>query len=196
MKRRRNRLVFAFGLATALFLGWAVFPRVLYSQRHQPLDFLHKTHAEKSGLADCAECHSIREDGAFAQLPSTEKCAGCHSEKVGESKAEAILVDQYIKPGQDTPWLVYSRQPANIWFSHAIHVKRASLACTQCHASYGESDNVRAYEVNRISGYSRDIWGHSMLRIHRSAGDGMKMSDCEECHRKHNLEVGCLGCHQ
>jgi hypothetical protein len=24
----------------------------------------------------------------------------------------------------------------------------------------------------------------------------MKMSDCEECHRKHQVEVGCLGCHE
>jgi hypothetical protein len=196
MKRRRNSLIFTFGLVTALFVGWMVFPRVLYSQRHQPLDFLHKMHAEKSGLADCAECHSIREDGSFTALPVTEKCAGCHSERVGESKAEAILVDQYIKPGQETPWLVYSRQPSNVWFSHAIHVKRASLACAECHARYGESDSVRVFEVNRISGYSRDIWGHSMSRLRRSPGDGMKMSDCQDCHRKHNMEVGCLGCHQ
>jgi len=196
MKRLRSSLVFAFGLAAALLAGWVVFPRVLYSQRQQPLDFLHKTHAEKSGLADCAECHSIREDGKFAAFPANEKCAGCHSEKVGDSKAEAILVDRYIKPGQDTPWLVYSRQPANVWFSHAIHVKRASLACSECHSSYGGSDRVRVYEVNRISGYSRDIWGHSMSRLRRSAGDGMKMSDCEDCHRKRNLEIGCLGCHQ
>ena len=89
MRRWRNPLVFAFGVGVALFIGWVAFPRVLYSQKHQPLDFLHKTHAEKSGLTDCAECHVIREDGNFAGLPATEKCAGCHSERIGESKAEA-----------------------------------------------------------------------------------------------------------
>ena len=128
MSKWRNSFVFAFGLAIALFVGWVVFPRVLYSHKHQPLDFLHKTHAEKSGVADCAECHTIREDGTFAGLPAMEKCAACHSERVGESKAEAILVDSYIKPGHETPWLVYARQPANVWFSHAIHVKRANLS--------------------------------------------------------------------
>jgi menaquinone reductase, multiheme cytochrome c subunit len=196
MKRRRNTLAFALGLATALFVGWVVFPHVLYSRKQQPLDFLHKTHAEKSGVADCSECHTIREDGTFAGLPPMEKCAGCHSERVGESKAEAILVDRYIKPSHDTPWLVYARQPANVWFSHAIHVKRAKLQCSECHSTYGESDTLRAYEVNRISGYSRDIWGRSMSRLRRLPGDGMKMSDCENCHQKHNVEVGCLGCHQ
>ncbi len=192
----RNSLVFAFGLAVALVVGWLGFPRVLYMQRHQPVDFLHKTHAEKSGVADCSECHLLRDDGSFAGLPPMEKCAGCHSDRIGDSKAEATLVDTYIKPGHETAWLVYSRQPANVWFSHAIHVKRAGLACTECHSTYGETDQVKVYELNRISGYSRDIWGHSMSRLRRAPHEGMKMSDCENCHRRHNVEVGCLGCHQ
>lgn len=196
MKMGRNNLVFAVGLGTALLVGWGAFPRVLYSHQHQPLDFLHKTHAEKSGLAECSECHSIREDGSFAGLPATEKCTGCHSEKLGDSKAEAILVDHYIKPAQETPWLVYARQPENVWFSHAIHVKRANLACSDCHSTYGESDTLRVFEMNRISGYSRDIWGNSISRLRRAPHEGMKMSDCESCHQRHNVEVGCLGCHK
>jgi hypothetical protein len=196
MNMRRNLVVFLFGLVVALFVGWVAFPHVLYVKKHQPLDFLHKTHAEKSGVADCAECHTIREDGTFAGLPPMEKCAGCHSDRIGESKAEATLVNDYIKTGHETPWLVYSQQPPNVWFSHAIHVKRAKLTCTECHAAYGESDQVRLYEVNRISGYSRDIWGHSISRLRRAPHEGMKMSDCEGCHAKHNVEVGCLGCHE
>ncbi len=192
----RSTFAFGLGVAVALLLGWVAFPRVLYSQKHQPLDFMHKTHAEKSGIADCSECHTVREDGTFAGLPPMEKCAGCHSDKVGESKAEAILVDNYIKPGHETPWLVYARQPANVFFSHAIHVKRGGLTCTECHATYGETDQVRLYEVNRISGYSRDIWGHSMSRLRRASHEGMKMSDCEGCHQRRNVEVGCLGCHE
>lgn len=196
MKLSRITIVFASGLAVALFAGWFVFPRALYVQKHQPLDFLHKTHAEKSGIADCNECHTLRDDGSFAGMPPVEKCAGCHSERIGESKAETVLVNDYIKPAHDTPWLVYSRQPANVWFSHAIHVKRAGLACTECHSTYGESDQNRTYELNRISGYSRDIWGHSISRLRRAPHEGMKMSDCEVCHQQHNVEIGCLGCHE
>jgi menaquinone reductase, multiheme cytochrome c subunit len=192
----RNSLVFGFGFAVALLAGWVAFPRALYVKRPQPVQFLHKTHAEKSGIADCAQCHAFRDDGEFAGLPANDTCAGCHSDHIGTSAAEAALVDGYIKSGQETPWLVYSRQPANVWFSHAIHIRRAGLACTDCHGGYGESDQVRPYEVNRISGYSRDIWGHSMSRLDRAPGDGMKMSDCEDCHRRRGIEVGCLGCHQ
>lgn len=196
MKLPRNTIVFGFGLTVALFAGWFVFPRVLYVQKHQPLDFLHKTHAEKSGVAECSECHTLRDDGTFAGFPPTEKCAACHAERIGETPAEATLVNDYIKPGHETPWLVYSQQPKNVWFSHAIHVKRAGLACAECHSTYGESDQVRVLEVNRISGYSRDIWGHSISRLRRAPHDGMKMSDCEDCHQGHSIEVGCLGCHQ
>lgn len=191
----RNSVVFGFGLAVALIIGWVAFPRVLYVNQQQPIEFRHKIHAEKSGITDCAQCHVLR-DGEFAGLPSNDTCAGCHSDRIGTSPDEAKLVDSYIKPGQETPWLVYSRQPANVWFSHAVHLKRAGLNCTDCHGNYGESDQVRVYQVNRISGYSRDIWGHSMSRLGRPPGDGMKMSDCEDCHRRHKVEVGCLGCHQ
>jgi len=193
---RRALVVFGLGLAVALLAGWVAFPRVLYIQRQQPFQFRHKTHAEKSGIADCSECHVLREGGAFAGIPAMEKCASCHSERIGDSEAEATLVGSYIKAGHETPWLVYAQQPANVWFSHAIHVRRAGLNCTDCHAGYGRSDQIKIYEVNRISGYSRDIWGHSMSRLHRGPGDGMKMSDCEDCHHKRRIEVGCLGCHQ
>ncbi len=192
----RNQVVFGLGLATALLAGWVAFPRALYSKRPQPLAFLHKTHAEKSGVSDCSQCHAFGDDGQYTGLPPMETCVGCHSGKIGTSTAEATLVDHYIKRGVSTPWLVYSRQPANVWFSHAVHVKRAGLACTDCHGHYGELDQSRIYEVNRISGYSRDIWGHSMTRLHRAPGDGMKMSDCEDCHRRHSVQVGCLGCHE
>jgi len=197
MNARRNAVVFGLGLATALLAGWLAFPRALYTRQNQPLAFLHKTHAGKSGYAECSQCHALRDDGTFGGIPSLDTCTSCHSERMGTSHDEGVLVDAYVKTGQEVPWLIYSRQPANVWFSHAIHVRRANLACTECHSTYGESDQVRIYEKNRISGYSRDIWGHSISRIHFSGRhDGMKMNDCEDCHRRHQVQVGCLGCHQ
>ncbi len=196
MTMGRNTLVFGLGLAVTLLAGWVAFPRALYERRQEPLVFLHKTHAEKSGVTQCSDCHAFRDDGTFIGAPPAATCAACHAERMGTSKDEAILVDKYIKTGQEVPWLVYARQPANVWFSHAIHGKRAGLTCEECHGAYGESDTKRIYEQNRISGYSRDIWGHSMSRLGRAPGDGMKMSDCQDCHRRHKVEVGCLGCHE
>ncbi len=196
MTLRRNLLIFAIGMGLALVTGWTAFPHALYVRREQPLQFQHKTHSEKSGLTQCDSCHVLGSDGEFNGIAGIETCAGCHAEKVGTSKAEATLVDAYIKPSRETPWLVYSRQPANVWFSHAIHTRRAGLACTDCHGAYGESDQPKVYEQNRISGYSRDVEGHSMSGLGGAPHDGMKMSDCEDCHRRRNVEVGCLGCHQ
>ena len=193
---RRNLLVFLSGIALALVAGWAVFPKVLYVQKEQPLDFYHKTHSEKSGLATCDGCHVVAANGEFSGIPRSDVCAGCHTEKLGTTEAEDILVVDYLKQGKEMPWLVYSRQAANVWFSHAIHTRRGGLACTECHGSYGESDQSRVYEQNRISGYSRDIWGHSISRLRRAPHDGMKMTDCESCHRRRHVEVGCFGCHQ
>jgi menaquinone reductase, multiheme cytochrome c subunit len=192
----RSSIIFGCGLLVALAAGWYGFPRALYLQRQQPLEFRHKTHADKSGVTECTGCHVLREDGEFTGIPKMDTCAQCHAEKMGTSKAEATLVDHYIKKGQETPWLVYSQQPANVWFSHAIHTRRAGLACSECHGAYGRSDQSRTYAIDRISGYSRDIWGHSISRLRNAPHEGMKMSDCEDCHHKRSVEVGCLGCHR
>jgi hypothetical protein len=193
---RRTLLLFGLGFLVAMFGGWVLFPRALYSHHFQPVDFHHKTHAEKSGQAQCDSCHTLNSDGQFSGLPRMETCAGCHADKLGTSQAEAILVDSYIKTGHETPWLIYARQPANVWFSHAIHTQRGGLACMECHGTHGESDQTRLYERNRINGYSRDVWGHSISRLRRAPHDGMKMSDCEACHKHRMVAVGCLGCHQ
>jgi hypothetical protein len=196
MNATRNTFVFGLGVAIALLAGWVIFPRALYVRQNQLLAFHHKTHAEKSGFTECGQCHALRDDGTFGGIPSSDTCTSCHSERMGASHDEAVLVDNYVKTGQEVPWLVYARQPANVWFSHAIHVQRAGLACAECHSTYGQSDEVRIYEQNRLSGYSRDIWGHSISRIRLGRHDGMKMDDCEDCHRRHHVQVGCLGCHQ
>ena len=193
---RRTLVVFAIGFTFAVMTGWVAFPSALYVRKVQPLEFHHKTHSEKSGFTECESCHAFGNAGEFTGIPSIETCAGCHADKLGTSKSEAILVDDYIKRGREIPWLVYGRQPKNVWFSHATHTRLAGLACSDCHGNFGESDQPRIYEQNRISGYSRDIWGHSISRLRRAPHDGMKMSDCEDCHRRHHVEVGCLGCHE
>ena len=56
---RRAVLFFSVGLAFALVLGWAGFPRLLYARAEQPLRFSHKTHAsDKTGFG-CPDCHPV-----------------------------------------------------------------------------------------------------------------------------------------
>jgi hypothetical protein len=62
---------------------------------------------------------------------------------------------------------------------------------------------LRPYQYNRISRYSRDIWGHNIAGIKRNSWDRMKMNDCSRCHVQENvsqgsvqtLRGGCFVCH-
>ena len=172
----RGSAAFGLGVAVALAAGWLVFPRALYVRHAQPLAFRHQIHAHKSGMAQCTDCHVLRADGTFAGIPRLDSCATCHAEPMGTSQGEAVLVSQYIKKGREVPWQESYRQPANVWFSHAIHTQQAKLKCAECHEPDGQPD-----DVNRISGYNRRA---------------LTMSDCEDCHRNRHVEVSCLGCHQ
>jgi len=186
----RGKLLFPLGALIALGAGWAGFPYAIYQSRPQPVDFSHKVHTEKAG-AKCEDCHVLREDGTFAGLPPLEKCTGCHAAAMGTTVAEKNFIDQYVTPGREPEWASYARQPENVFFSHATHLKLAQLACESCHGNIGQSDRLPRYQQDRISGYSRDIWG--------TAGrPGMKMDDCVDCHRKqqHAREHSCLDCHK
>lgn len=179
---RRPLVFFSLGLALALAAGWVAFPRLLFARAEQPLLFSHATHAsDKTGLG-CADCHPIGDDGRFAGIPKVDNCAMCHSEPQGATEVEKRLVEEYVKPGREVPWLVYSRQPENVRFTHAVHVKKAGIACERCHGPHGASEALPPHQTNRITGYSRDLW---------------KMSDCERCHAESGHErTACLACHK
>jgi hypothetical protein len=185
----------AAGALLALAAGWAAFPHAIYQTRRQPVDFSHKIHKEKAGQK-CDDCHSFRPDGSFSGVPALDKCAGCHAAPMGTTTAEKQFIDQYVTPAREPEWLVYARQPQNVYFSHVTHVKLAGMKCETCHGDEGSTDSLRPHQQDRISGYSRDIWGrpaaHSLFRTE----GGMKMDDCVDCHRQRGLSHSCLDCHK
>lgn len=144
----------------------------------------------------CEDCHGFRQDGSFCGIPTLENCVGCHSEPQGTSATEKALIKNFISKKREIPWLVYARQPENVYFSHIQHVKLAGLKCERCHGPHGTSEKLAPFQRNRISGYSRNIWGQSISRIRSAPGDGMKMDDCERCHAERSVGASCLGCHK
>jgi len=194
---RRALLAFSAGLALALALGWLGLPRLLYARSEQPLRFSHRTHTSDKVGSTCADCHPFDAEGRFAGIPKIESCSGCHAEPQGPSEEEKRLVEEYVKPGREIPWRVYARQPDNVHFPHAVHVTREKIACERCHGPHGTTDSLRPYEENRLSGYSRDVWGPSLARVGREPWQGMKMSDCESCHAQRGRgRTACLACHK
>jgi len=196
-------LFFILGLVASLVLGWVIFPQLLYSKKEQPIQFNHVLHNE---LVDdgCESCHFFREDGTYSGVPKLAQCIDCHEEVQGESEEEAKFVNQYVIKEREVPWLVYSRQPDHVFFSHVAHVKTGQMDCVTCHGDVGESESLKPYEANRISGYSRDIWGENIAGIKFNSWDRMKMDDCSECHVRNNvnqgsvqtLRGGCFVCHK
>jgi len=180
-------LFFFVGLIASLLVGWIIFPKLLYSQKNQPFDFNHALHmAEVDPDEGCRSCHYFREDGSFNGTPQLEQCIDCHEEVNGEDPNEEIFVTQYVWREREVPWLVYSRQPNCVFFSHIAHVTEESLVdgtdCIVCHGHHGETETLRPYEYNRITNVSRDIWGHNISGVVRNSWDRMKMNDCARCH--------------
>jgi len=189
-------ILFLIGCCAMLALGWFVFPRLLYTSVEQPVQFNHRLHAGESIGQTCEDCHFLRSDGTFAGLPAIEKCAACHTARIGATVAESLLVVNYIIPNQEIPWLVYARQPENVYFSHVYHIKLASISCDRCHGPHGRSESLHNFQKDRISGYSKDIWGSSIARIKAHEWDGMKMTDCSDCHHQRSVGESCIDCHK
>ena len=58
-------LFFIIGMAVSMILGWVIFPKLLYSQKKQPIDFNHVMHNELVEEG-CQSCHYFREDGTYS----------------------------------------------------------------------------------------------------------------------------------
>ena len=196
-------LFFIIGLVASLVVGWVIFPNLLYSQKKQPVDFNHALHMELVD-DDCQSCHFFREDGTYSGVPKLAQCIDCHEDVNGEDPEEEKFVTEYVAHEREVPWLVYSRQPDCVFFSHAAHVINGKMDCVSCHGHIGESTSLRVYEENRITGYSRDIWGKNIAGFKRNSWDRMKMDDCAACHKENNVKQGsvqthrggCFVCHQ
>jgi len=197
-----NRIVnwtpFIVGLVVALILGWWVLPSLMKAEMNQPVEFNHAVHVEGFGL-DCSVCHYLQDDGVFVGLPTTADCATCHMTVIGGSTEERRFISEFVKTGREirTEWLVYQKQPDNVFFSHAVH---NFDNCNYCHGYYAETKDLcnvchpdvssskpPVYRENRLSGYSE----HTMI-----------MWECEACHAipEHRdltrASTACLVCHK
>jgi len=183
-------------MLASLVFGWWVFPKIIYTSEPQPVQFNHALHtSDKVGLS-CTDCHGFAENGAFAGIPRLEQCASCHAEVIGTTKEEQRFVEEYVKQKHEVPWGVYARQPDNAYFSHIYHVKMAGIECARCHGQHGTTTTLRPLQVNVINGYSSDVSGSSISWIRRKTPDGMKMSDCIDCHKDHARRSACIECHK
>ena len=203
-------LSFFVGFVFMMVIGWVVFPWALYAEKKQPIDFNHRLHVEDEGM-DCESCHFFRDDGTYAGVPKLEQCTDCHEEIMGSAEDEngnptneAIFVEEYVVKEREVPWLIYSKQPDCVFFSHVAHVKKAGMDCVTCHGPIGESETLKPYKYNRITGESQDIWGPGISGIAKNSWDRMKMDTCADCHAEAKMapssvqtnKDACFVCHK
>lgn len=183
------------GLVTGLALGWWVYPHLVFESVEQPLDFSHRLHVGEDVGMECLDCHGF-EGARTIRVPTTDRCVFCHEEALTDSPDEIRLVEDYIAREREVEWLVYSRQPAGVRFAHAQHTELAELECSACHGAHAETETLPPLLRNRISTYSRALWGRGGLGPGDDHPRGLEMSDCDRCHRERDVEQSCLDCHR
>ena len=135
----------------------------------QPIAFDHRHHVHDDGIS-CLYCHDGAEKSAYAGIPPTERCMGCHAQVWNDSVATAPLE---LSWRTNTPirWQRVHSLPDFVYFDHSIHVAR-HLACATCHGRVDEMAAV--YQVAPLT-----------------------MNWCLDCHRKlAPTRTTCSTCHR
>jgi len=143
-------------VAIGLTLGGVVAAPMIYARSPyatgagdpllQPIAFDHRHHVRDDGI-DCLYCHDGAERSAFAGVPASERCMGCHSQIWNDASLIAPLVDS-VATGQPIRWQRVHSLPDFVYFDHAIHVTRG-IGCVSCHGRVDEMAAV--YQVHRLS---------------------------------------------
>jgi hypothetical protein len=138
----------------------------------QPISFDHRHHVRDDGIA-CLYCHDGAERSAYAGIPPTERCLGCHAQIWNDSDLVAKLVDS-ISTGRPIRWQRVHSLPDFVYFDHSIHVRRG-VECATCH---GRVDDMAAvYQVAPLTMQ----W---CLACHRNPPPGARsLTYCSACHR-------------
>ncbi|HED66491.1 MAG TPA: cytochrome C [Planctomycetes bacterium] len=128
-----------FFLGAAVF-GWDQLLRSPYTTgvhvaREQPVPFSHKHHVAGLGI-DCRFCHTSVEESAFAGIPPTKTCMGCHS-LVWKDTPMLEPVRESYRTDEPIAWTRVHDLPDFVYFDHSIHVKKG-MGCTTCHGQVDE----------------------------------------------------------
>lgn len=153
----------------------------------QPIKFSHVRHVQQNKM-ECQYCHWSVAKAAFAALPETESCMGCHriiaggsegnkadatpsqKQTADEARKEVSKIADYYNKGQAIPWQKVHVMPDFVRFNHKRHVK-AGVGCQECHGQIPAMPVVQ-----RVS--------------------SMKMGWCISCHRERGASIDCAVCHK
>ncbi len=96
----------------------------------QPVQFDHRHHVKDDGI-QCLYCHDLADRSAYAGIPATEVCMGCHNQVWNQSPMLEPVRRSYFS-GQPIPWNRVHLVPDFVFFNHSVHV-RNGIQCADCH---------------------------------------------------------------
>src|SRR4051812_7404093 len=96
----------------------------------QPIAFDHCHPVRDCGIG-CLYCHERAERSAFAGVPPSERCLGCHNQLWNDSAMIAPLRAS-VDSGEPIRWQRVNSLPDFVYFDHSIHVARG-IGCERCH---------------------------------------------------------------
>jgi hypothetical protein len=183
-------------LALVLIGGPMIYVRTPYAQDRstpiaQPVQFDHRHHVHDLGVA-CLYCHGDAARSAYAGVPATEVCMGCHAQVWPESAKLAPVRASFFS---DTPiaWQRVHDLPDFVYFDHSVHVQN-HVQCEQCHgdvASMPLVHKVRSFTMGFCLDCHRDPAQHvpgyspsrSIAAQHAAAVNTNPLISCSACHR-------------
>jgi hypothetical protein len=118
--------------------------------------FSHEHHVSGLGL-DCRYCHLSVEKSAFAGIPPTQICMGCHSQIWKDSPMLEPVRASY-RTGKPLEWTRVHDLPDFVYFNHSIHIAKG-VGCESCHGRVDQMPLMRKVKT-------------------------LQMEFCLECHRE------------
>jgi hypothetical protein len=112
--------------------------------KEQPVSFSHKQHVGQLGL-DCRYCHTSVEETAFAGIPPTETCMGCHAQVSTEASTLTAVRESY-ENSQPLEWIRVNHLADFVYFNHSIHVQKG-IGCETCHGRVDQMQIISKAET-------------------------------------------------
>ncbi len=174
----------------------------------QPIEFSHKTHADKSEIP-CEFCHIYARRSINSGAPVMASCFGCHRVIAGsdEKMQSAIKKLLEFKPkGESIPWKKIHDLPDFVHFSHKRHIQ-AGFDCTECHGEINQHDVLSTQTMitdlsmgwcmkchregrptvnGKIAGPVRKTRGGKIVKkaaVQQPDGTVLGATDCYTCHK-------------
>lgn len=169
----------------------------------QPVPFSHEHHTAGLGI-DCRYCHTTVETSAFAGVPPTSTCYGCHK-IIWRDSPVLEPVRASMRTGVPIAWTRVHKLPDFVFFDHSIHLARG-VGCASCHGDVQRMPLMRQAESLKMAwclGCHRDPTPHmrprdrlfdtelvavspeERARLAREAEhlDHFRLTNCSSCHR-------------